>query len=207
MKIIQHRANGIVPNQIPAVDYAEIDVQVSHNGEIVVGHDLWGVCYGAGLYLKKSRYKKHLLNLKQNLPIEKIDEIAKLFEGRSLGFFDVPFPSAYYAHKRMHVIWTRLSEYEPITNKFSRFWADPLESHGIQDYGNLVVQANKGEEIILASPDLHGKSLDESMEVWNIVNFVNNISNRGNVVGLVTKYPKEALEHFYPKEPVGEVEC
>ena len=128
MKIIQHRANGL--GDVGPSPYAEIDVQINQCGEVVVGHDLWGTTYDAETYLKESGFDKFLIDLKQNLPLNKLQKIAVLFEGRSLGFFDAPFPSAYYARKASHVVWARFSEYEPLNRLFDRFWVDPLAAIG-----------------------------------------------------------------------------
>lgn len=197
MLIINHRANNLT--DVAKVSCAEIDVQIYTDGDVVVQHDIDGEGWKASHFLNHSPYETFFLDIKQNLPIHKLKKIAKKFEGRSLGLFDVPFPSAYCAIKEGLDVWGRLSEFEPLNPLFDKFWVDPLASWDKNRYLSLMAQTELNHKMIIASPELHGvEDVDKIFDAWEAVRLkVNgNITVGGEVVGLVTKHPKQAKEFF-----------
>jgi hypothetical protein len=193
MIIIQHRANYLRDAHCEA---AEIDVQIDRWGEVVVGHDLWSGPFKANFFLKHTEHQKFLIDIKQNLPIEKLQLIADTFGTRSMGLFDVPFPSAYFAIKEGLNVWGRLSEFEPVNHLFSKFWVDPLASQG-EILSDLFCRTQLNHKLIIASPELHGHSLEFAIETWDAIKLKLQWPGAGGKpVGLVTKFPKEAQEFF-----------
>lgn len=194
MIIIEHRRNDIAYGA--NTTHAEIDVQINHKGEVVVGHDLWGKTLKAEFFLKYSAHKKFFVDIKQNLPIEKLQLIADVFGDRCIGLFDVPFPSAYFAVKAGLNVCGRISEFEPINHLFSKFWVDPLASQG-SVLTDLFCRTQPNHRLIVASPELHGHGIERAFEAWDAIKLKLEWPNvGGNPVGLVTKFPREAKEFF-----------
>lgn len=196
MMILQHRANNLA--KPVKTNYAEIDVQIDATNQIVVSHELWTEGAQVDYFLDNSRYEKFLINIKQNLDVKDLRRIVNKFYKRSLGLFDVPFPSAYYAVKAGLKVWGRLSEYEKLNRLFSRFWVDPLVAQTPDHFLTLIAQADPNHELIIASPDLHGASFDNVLSVWEALKCErnNDIVVRRKIVGLVTRYAEVAKGFF-----------
>ena len=197
MIVIQHRAADVTGFTNKA-EFAEIDVHINSIGDVVIKHDPDDVEWEIDHFFRVSKHKKFLIDIKQNLHIDYLEKIAEEFEGRSLGFFDVPFPSAFYARQQGFKIWARLSEFEPINYLFDHFWVDPLASWTGGKYLSLMAKADQNHKMMIASPELHGVERSQMLAVWETIQMVTSgdVEIRGEIVGMVTKYPKEAEEFF-----------
>lgn len=200
MKFIQHRAND---HKILAVTpYAEIDVWVADNGELVVKHDVKGNVDCAPPiflvdYLKHTKFEKFFVDIKQSLSDDDILRISRTFgPTRLLGMFDIPWPSFHrvVSHNNVVEIFTevfaRFSEHEMNRGAphVRNLWLDPLDRWKPIDYLNLIERTDEDDNIIIASPELHGCSDIEATEVWRMLG----VYNFAEVTGIVTKWPQDA---------------
>jgi len=186
MKIIQHRVNEDGYWARPRAKYAEVDIQIDTNGDVVARHNPEDPWRGWGFqYLP--RWSGFLVDIKQNLSIEHLQRIVECFDNKLIGFIDVPFPSVYFAATRAAMpIYGRYSRYEPFNALYRRLWLDPIGYPLPLEYYELMDRVPTWiEDVIIAAPSLHGESCQEDIAVCRYAKKFKNIS------GIVTKYPEE----------------
>jgi len=200
MKIIAHRVNKWKPVNI-GVYGAEIDVQISHDGKIRAFHEPNESRPGElGMIFDHSGYERFFVDIKQNLDVEWLKKIVKAFGTKLIGLFDVPHPSAYYAHQAKLPVWDRLSEYESVRGhggaRSKKFWLDPLRSWNPSAYGGLLNQVPKDGKVILCSPELHGRRGAMIEDCWGWAR--DRIQKKGDdrIFAIVTKTPQAAKDFF-----------
>ena len=193
MKIFAHRQNDWKPGNQYGIYGAEIDVHISDRGEVVAKHD---PCanpmppVSVKHIVNHSGYNNFFVDIKQNLDVDFLEKIVRVFGKRLHGLFDVPMPSAYYAIRENLPIYQRLSEFEPYLNLVNKFWLDPLMSCSAY---KLSFVPNDGK-VVICSPELHGQAT--IVEVWDwILNRLED--NDSRIEGLVTKFPDRALKFFW----------
>jgi hypothetical protein len=80
---------------------------------------------------------------------------------------------------------------------------DPLEDHRYENtYDKLLFETEEDERVIVASPELHGRPVENAIMVWRWIKKVNerhymcdkNFGVSCPIMGVVTKYPKYAEE-------------
>jgi len=201
MKIIAHRVNNWKPVNRFGVYGAEIDVQVSNDGKIRAFHEPNESRPGElDMIFDHSGYDKFFVDIKQNLDVEWLKKIVKVFGNRLLGLFDVPHPSAYYAHEAKLPIWDRLSEYEAVRGhggiSSKKFWLDPLRSWSPGAYGGLLNQVPKDGQVIICSPELHGRRGDMILDCWEWARNRVQVKGDERIFGIVTKKSQDAKEFF-----------
>jgi hypothetical protein len=196
MKIFAHRVNDWKPGNIHAAHGAEIDVQIADNGDIVAKHDpCWNQVPPILVknIIENSGYDKFFVDIKQNLSVKFLEQIAVAFGDKLHGLFDVPYPSAYYARHLGVPIYQRLSEFEPYLNLTNMFWLDPLMSCTCDKYDKLLHGLPKDSKVMICSPELHGQITVPA--VWDWLKYKLKEGD-SRIEGLVTKAPDRALIYF-----------
>lgn len=195
MKIIQHRVNG-AGGLRPRSKWAEIDVHVDHNGNLIAKHDPddpWPTY--AESYVPS--WDGFFVDIKQNLRVEYYNKIAELFGSKLIGLFDVPFPAAYFLAKSKpaYPVYYRYSELEKQQYFATHLWLDPIVSQDFYAYANLINDAmSYTKSIIVAAPSLHGGSLNDDKNIYWLLKNMGRQNNGLPIDGLVTKYAKELSE-------------
>ena len=195
MMIIQHRANDHKQKQ--TARFAEVDVWVCDDGRLRLKHDVKGDKDSAPpidveTFLSNATWEKYFVNVKQSLSIEDYYRIADEFDGKLIGLFDIPMPSAYVLSiAASFPIYERVSEYEGGL-RTGHAWIDPLNSLSLHSYAMMfgkALEMQRGADLILACPSLHGGDLKFCQNVWSWLKFA-----PANPIGIVTKFPEQAAE-------------
>ena len=196
MKIFSHRQNNWKPRNELGLYGAEVDIQVCDDGQLRTKHepafDINNI--ELSIILEYSGYEHFFVDIKQNLDVKWLKLIHKTLGDKLFGLFDIPFPSAYFAAKENMPIYARLSEFEPTSYLFDKYWVDPLDSQTKHIHSTLITSTEAHHNLIIACPSLHGHTLAECLIVWDIlINLQNHQYKRwGNIDGIVTKFPQEA---------------
>jgi hypothetical protein len=201
MKFIQHRAND--HKMVASTPFAEIDVWVCDDGSLKVKHDVKGDPGSVPPihlqdYLRHSPYQRYFVDIKQSLCDEDYLRIIKTIgRGRLIGLFDIPWP-AYHRLVNLNLpavdIYARYSEHERSrgSGHVRNLWLDPLDDWSAKNYCDLICDTDEEDAIIVASPELHGRSKEEAEKVWEMLG----IYKFAEVVGIVTKWPTEAEKGY-----------
>jgi hypothetical protein len=183
MKIIRHRVNTIEELSLIDNEYGiEIDLR-SQNGEIILSHDPYSKESTLLTdWLKFYRHKTLVLNVKEEGLEQKVLELMNSFAIQEFFFLDQSFPfmmkTLISGESRVAM---RLSDQESFDNilkilnlKFlqpSWVWVDSF-SGDWSHLSDLETIKSLGFKACLASPELHGRSLDLELKV--IREFVEN---------------------------------
>ena len=159
MKILKHRVNSY--DKIDDNFGAEIDIR-DQNGELVVSHDL-PISSSIRLeeFLKKINKQQLIaINIKSVEIETNLKKIISKTDLENYFTFDWPIPSLIKAQNNQIICAFRLSEYEKeIFPNCSWVWIDSFKEiwYGQKELEDLK---NKGFNIALVSPELHGREID-----------------------------------------------
>lgn len=196
MKIIQHRVNDILGLN-KQTNYAEVDVWIDGTGKVLCHHEPDEDIKTYPALLMRKRFEGFFINIKQSLSIPNLSKVMAAFEDKVIGLFDVPWPQALEAHYHGCPVYFRLSEYEAPPPGAGLIWLDPLMGNSGNNYLDLISQVPIDGKVIIASPELHGRSFEASQNVWRYIkSCLEKEISIGLIEGIVTRYPKQAAEIF-----------
>lgn len=211
MKILAHRGywnKNIPPNSLLALRMAlekgfgfETDVR-DFNERLVISHNIASVkCQDAEeVFQMLADYDDRYcfaINIKADGLKEVLEEYIQKYQVNNYFLFDMSVPQMVEFVKMGFRIFTRRSEYETVPimlNEVSGVWVDGFESVDWITESLLKYYMEKGKEVCLVSPELHGKvdyrKFWEQIISWNI-DF--------SKVLLCTDHPDEASTFFAEK--------
>ena len=159
MKILKHRVNSY--EEIDNNFGVEIDIR-DYNGELVLSHDLpTNSSIRLEDFLKKINNQQFIaINIK-SVEIEKnLERIISNMNIKNYFTFDWPIPSLIKAQNNQIICAFRLSEYEKeVFPNCSWVWIDAFKEIWYNQK-ELEDLKNRGFNIALVSPELHGRESD-----------------------------------------------
>jgi len=169
------------------------------NGELVVSHDIPTIgTMKASQFI--DLYRTHpvsapiALNIKSDGLQDLINELMVRAEFKSAFVFDMAVPDMRAYLKNNTPTFARLSEYEPhavFLDSCKGVWLDAFERRWY-DVHTFTFLLNQKKQIVIVSPELHGRA---HLSLWEFIK-TNNF-HRNDLVALCTDFPMHAKEYFY----------